>query len=435
MSDKISIFWFRRDLRTVDNRGLQEALKGDCPVLPLFIFDTEILSQLDDTRDARVQFIHREIEDIKHKLEDNYGTSMLIRHGNPLEVWKNLVDEYDIAEVYANRDYEPYARQRDKSVYEFLEGRDIRFRGFKDHVLLEKSEVLKDDGDPYVVFTPYKKTYKSLLRDEHFTDYAIYNYTDNFKKSNALDSIALEEMGFEAFDFEYPGRTINREIIENYHNTRDIPAEQGTTRLSMHLRFGTISIRKLGAIAREANEKYFDELIWRDFYQMILYHFPRSIDNAFREKYDDIAWEKNEEHFEAWCAGKTGYPLVDAAMRELNTTGWMHNRMRMLTASFLTKHLLIDWRWGERYFASKLLDYEAASNVGGWQWAAGSGVDAAPYFRIFSPERQKEKFDKEEKYIRQYVEEFGSSGYPTPIVDHKAARERALNRYQQAVKQ
>lgn len=435
MSDKISIFWFRRDLRTVDNHGLQEALKGDYPVLPLFIFDTEILDKLEEKEDARVQFIHQEIEDIKLKLEENYGTSIIIRHGSPKDIWKELVSEYEIAEVYANRDYEPYARQRDKSVYEFLENKGIRFRDFKDHVLLEKSEVMKDDGEPYVVFTPYKKTYKSRLRDEHLTDYAIYNYTDNFKKCNKLNSISLNEMGFAAFDFDYPGRSINREIIENYHNTRDIPSVKGTSRLSMHLRFGTISIRKLAAIAREANEKYLDELIWRDFYQMILYHFPNSLENAFREKYDDIQWENNEEHFEAWCAGKTGYPLVDAAMRELNTTGWMHNRMRMLTASFLTKHLLIDWRWGERYFAHKLLDYEAASNVGGWQWAAGSGVDAAPYFRIFSPERQKEKFDKDEKYIRQYVAEYGSSSYPNPIVDHKEARERALNRYKQAVKQ
>jgi deoxyribodipyrimidine photo-lyase len=432
-TDNIAVFWFRRDLRLQDNHGLFQALSANEPVLPLFIFDWEILNELEDRSDARVQFIHQEIEAIKLELEEKYGSSLLIKYGKPQNVWEEVLAEYPVKTVFCNRDYEPYARQRDKDLYHWFKEQGVDFRGFKDHVLLEKNEVLKDDGDPYVVFTPFMKRYKSLLKSEHFKDFDWHYYKENWKKTEPLNSISLAEMGFKEFEFEYPSRIINKDIIANYHKTRDTPSIKGTTRLSLHLRFGTISVRKLAKIAQEVNEKFFNELIWRDFYQSIVYHFPKSVEKAFRPAYDSIKWENNEAHFKAWCQGKTGYPLVDAGMRELNETGFMHNRVRMLVASFLTKHLLIDWRWGEAYFAQKLLDYEAASNVGGWQWAAGSGVDAAPYFRIFNPELQLKKFDPDHKYVRKWVPEFETSKYPEPIVVHKEARQRALDRYKQAL--
>jgi deoxyribodipyrimidine photo-lyase len=426
-----SIFWFRRDLRLEDNAGLYRALKHGDPVLPLFIFDKEILDKL-PAKDARVLFIHQEVSRLKKELEAQ-GSTLLIKYGNPLEIHKEIFKAYTPTAVFTNRDYEPYAQQRDKEIYAFYKEQGVDFTGYKDHVLLEKNEVLKDDGDPYVVYTPYMKTYKSVLTDFHLKAYPNKKYASAYEQRTPLPAISLKDMGFESFDFDFPSRTIDKSTIKEYHKTRDIPAIKGTTRLSLHLRFGTISIRALAKEAKQLNEKYFNELIWRDFYQSILYHFPKSLEDAFRPKYDEIKWENNEKHFEAWCAGKTGYPLVDAGMRELNETGFMHNRVRMLVASFLTKHLLIDWRWGETYFAEKLLDYEAASNVGGWQWAAGSGVDAAPYFRIFNPTTQLEKFDKDLKYVKKWVKEYGTDKYPKPIVEHKKARERALERYKDAV--
>lgn len=431
MADPISIFWFRRDLRLEDNHGLYEALKGDNPVLPLFIFDWNILSKLEDSDDARVQFIHQEVADLKKRLEE-LGSSLLVRYGKPEKVWDDLLREFPIAQVYTNRDYEPYAQKRDQALYRKLQDQNISFKGFKDQVLFEKDEILKDDGDPYVVYTPYSKKHKARLSEEGLASYPSEK-SRNYYQTKPLDLIPLSDMGFQSFDFDYPSRQIDEDVIADYHKTRDLPSIKGTSRLSLHLRFGTISIRQLAKIAQKVNGKFLNELIWRDFYQAILYHFPQSLEDAFRPEYDQLKWENNEEHFEAWCEGKTGYPLVDAGMRELNNTGFMHNRIRMLTASFLTKHLLIDWRWGEAYFARKLLDYEAASNVGGWQWAAGSGVDAAPYFRIFSPERQLERFDKDLKYVKEYVPEYGTDQYPERIVEHKAARERALERYKQAL--
>lgn len=430
-SSKRSLFWFRRDLRLEDNAGLYHALKKGNPVLPLFIFDKEILEKL-PSRDARVLFIHQEISRLKKELEA-MGSTLLVKYGKPLDVHKEIFETFAPTAVFTNRDYEPYAQQRDKEIYNFYKEKDVPFKGYKDHVLLEKNEVLKDDGDPYVVFTPYMKTFKSVLTDFHLKPYPNKKYTSAYEQRKPLPNLSLKELGFEEFDFDFPSREIDKSIIKDYHKTRDIPSVKGTTRLSLHLRFGTISIRNLAKVAQQTNEKYFNELIWRDFYQSILYHFPKSLDDAFKRKYDEIKWENNEAHFKAWCAGKTGYPLVDAGMRELNETGFMHNRIRMLVASFLTKHLLIDWRWGETYFAEKLLDYEAASNVGGWQWAAGSGVDAAPYFRIFNPTLQLDKFDKDKKYVKQWVKEFGTDEYPEPIVEHKKARERALDRYKEAV--
>lgn len=431
--EKISIFWFRRDLRLEDNHGLYKALESGYPVLPLFIFDQDILAPLEDEQEARVQFLHQEVLALK-KIFEEHGGSFLVRYGRPMAVWKDILAKYPVAAIYANRDYDPYGRSRDKGLYEMAQERDIPFLGFKDQVIFDKAEVMKDNGEPYVVFTPYMKRYKQLIEDQHLAAFPSEKGLDHLHQTDPLSVPSLEEMGFASFPFEYPSRRVSDQIIKEYHQKRDLPAVRGTSRLSLHLRFGTISIRGLAQRARRINPKFFNELIWRDFYQAILYHFPQSLEKSFKPEYDQIAWENNEAHFTAWCAGKTGYPLVDAGMRELNATGYMHNRVRMVVASFLTKHLLIDWRWGERYFARKLLDYEAASNVGGWQWAAGSGVDAAPYFRIFNPARQIERFDPDLRYVRRWVSEYDTADYPAPIADHKAARERALERYKSALK-
>lgn len=430
---KISVFWFRRDLRIDDNAGLYHALKSEYPVLPLFIFDSNILDDLEDEEDARVQFIYQEVMDIKRKLENEFSSSLIVRYGDPIQIYDDILNEYDVAEVYANRDYEPYAIKRDKAVYDFLKSKDISFRGYKDQVLFDKSEVVKDDCTPYTVYTPYMKKYKSQLTPFYLKSYPVDRYVSEFFNTEALPALSLSDLGFQETNVDFPSREFDKNVIAGYHNTRDIPSIKGTSKLSLHLRFGTISIRKLARLAQRENEKFFNELIWRDFYQMILYHFPQTVNKAFKPKYDEIRWENDEEQFKKWCEGKTGYPLVDAGMRELNQSGYMHNRVRMLVASFLTKHLLIDWRWGEAYFAAKLLDFDQASNVGGWQWAAGCGVDAAPYFRVFNPELQLKKFDPDYKYVKKWVPEWGTREYTKPIVDHKAARERVLERYKKAL--
>ncbi len=433
MSDqKITCFWFRRDLRLDDNAGLFRSLESGNSVLGVFIFDRNILDKLNDRTDKRVQFIHQEVMAMKALLED-WGSSILIKYTTPKEAWKEITSEYNIAEVYCNRDYEPYARERDEQLYDWFKSKDIIFKGFKDQVVFEKSEIVKADGTPYLVYSPYMRQWKKQLTDDHLASYPTTGRKDNFLKIHPFENISLGDMGFEATDFEYPSREFDEEVIKNYHKTRNFPAKRGTTRLSMHLRFGTISIRKLMRLAKATNEKFWNELIWREFFVMVLYHHPHSVDKAIKPKYDRIEWENNEEHFKAWCAGKTGYPMVDAGIRELNETGFMHNRVRMVVASFLTKHLLIDWRWGEAYFAEKLLDFEQSSNIGGWQWAAGSGCDAAPYFRVFNPTSQAEKFDPGSKYIKKWVPEVNTSKYPKPIVEHKIARERALERFKSAL--
>lgn len=421
----------RRDLRLADNHGLYKALSGAKPVLVFFLFDKEILNKL-PAEDARVQFIWEELKSLKTQLRKR-GSDLLVLHDTPMQALEKIVAKYKPVSVFTNRDYEPNAIKRDKAIYEFLKSKGIDFKGYKDQVLLEKGEVLKDDGKPYVVYTPYSKRYKETLKEEHFKPFPSEDIA-NYHPCDDLNFPSLEEMGFKSFPFDYPERSIDAEIIKNYHNTRDIPSIKGTSRLSLHLRFGTISIRNLARQAQQFNEKYFNELIWRDFYQQVLYHFPHSFENSFRKEYDQIRWEHNEAHFKAWCEGKTGYPMVDAGMRELNATGFMHNRVRMVVASFLTKHLLLDWRLGEAYFAEKLLDYEAASNVGGWQWAAGSGVDAAPYFRVFNPELQLKKFDPDLKYIKKWLKEYGTDRYPKAIVNHKEARLRAIERYKEVLK-
>lgn len=430
---KTTLFWFRRDLRLEDNTGLFYALQQEENVLPLFIFDRNILDLLEDKKDARVEFIHREILDIKAQLEKK-GSSMLIRYGKPEEIFPELIEEYDIQSVYTNRDYEPYAKKRDQQIEKLLKEKSVSFFAFKDQVIFEPGEILNGSGEFYKVFTPFSKTWLEKFKESHVEPLGEPKWK-NLQKIDPLKAITLGEMGFEKSEIEIPPRVADKDIISHYDQTRNFPAKDGTSRLGIHLRFGTISIRKLAKIAFNLNQTYLNELIWREFYMMILGYNPQVVDQAFKPAYDQIPWRNNEEEFEAWCEGKTGYPIVDAGMRELNTTGYMHNRVRMIVASFLTKHLLIDWRWGEAYFAKKLLDFELASNNGGWQWAAGTGTDAQPYFRVFNPESQTEKFDKDLKYIKKWVPELGTSSYPKPIVDHKFARQRAIDTYKKALDQ
>lgn len=423
-----TVFWFRRDLRLQDNAGLFHALKESEEVLPVFIFDSEILEKLEDKADLRVAFIHQSLTLIQKQLED-LGSTLLVLHGYPLEIFKELTPKA----VYTNHDYEPYARSRDAQVKEILESKGVVFKTFKDQVIFEKGEVTKDDGKPYTVFTPYSRKWKSKLEELALKSFATEKYFDHFKKIVPIALPTLKEIGFQETSFNFPERLVKQSIVEQYDKQRNFPAIAGTTKLSVHLRFGTVSIRKLAQLALEKNETWLNELIWRDFYHMILWYFPQVETKAFKPAYDKIEWRNNEKEFKAWCEGKTGYPIVDAGMRELNATGFMHNRVRMITASFLTKHLLIDWRWGEAYFAKKLLDFDLAANNGGWQWAASSGCDAAPYFRVFNPALQTEKFDPKLEYIKKWIPEFGTEKYPNPIVDHKLARERVLRVYKEAL--
>lgn len=430
--EQITLFWHRRDLRFEDNTGLYSALKYEKNVQPIFIFDTDILDKLPRT-DKRVDFIHDALIKLRNKYAE-YDTQLWVFYGKPREVYSKLIGSYNLKKVYANRDYEPYAQKRDKSIYELLKAQDIEFLGKKDHVVFEKNEVLKKDDNPYTVFTPYSKIWKSLLTPFYYKAYPVEKYVSNLYKSKEAKWESVYDNGFHSSGLEFSAPTFDEEIIQNYQKNRDFPAKSGTTKLSVHLRFGTISIRKCVAKAIELQSgTWLNELIWRDFYHMILYHFPHVAKEPFRSKYKAVVWENNEDHFKAWCEGKTGYPLVDAGMRELNGTGFMHNRVRMVVASFLTKHLLIDWRWGEAYFAEKLLDFDLPANNGGWQWAAGCGTDAAPYFRVFNPTSQLDKFDKNLAYVKQWVPEYGTDNYANPIVEHKAARQRALDRYKEAL--
>ena len=428
----IAIQWFRRDLRLEDNRALNAALQSGYPVRCIFIFDRTILDKIEDRNDARVSFIHNELISLDKTLRE-HGSSLHVYYGHPTEIWKGLIAATQIAEVFCNRDYEPYALERDKEIFNLLQSEGIKFSGRKDHVIFEKSDIVKDDGRPYTVYTPYSRKWKSVLNADP-SQIESSTATFHFEKDTTGKIPSLTSMGFQPNTIiEIPTREFATQIIQRYHEFRDLPSVRGTSRLSIHLRFGTVSIRALVRQALHINEKWLNELIWRDFYQMILFHFPHSATSAFKPAYDHITWENNEEDFRKWCNGMTGYPIVDAGMRELNATGFMHNRVRMITASFLTKHLLIDWRWGERYFAAKLLDFELASNVGGWQWAAGSGCDAAPYFRVFNPALQTEKFDSSFAYIKHWVPEYGSDKYPAPMVEHSFARNRAINTYRKAL--
>ncbi|MEO8109611.1 MAG: deoxyribodipyrimidine photo-lyase [Ginsengibacter sp.] len=432
--EKINIFWFRRDLRMYDNAGLYHALKDGLPVLPIFIFDTNILDKLEEKKDKRVEFIRDVLVDMQKQLEE-LKSSLYVHYGTPAQAFKKLMSEYEIAGVFTNHDYEPYALERDNEIKKLLEENNIAFKTYKDQVIFEKGEVLKDDGKPYTVYTPYSKKWKETLTDFYLKPYPCRKYFKNFNEHSPFRIPSLTSMGFKEKDQYIPPKDPAESTIKNYNETRDYPAlEDGTSRLGIHLRFGTVSIREEISKAKKLNSTFLNELIWREFYMSILWHFPHvGHHKAFKPAYDKIDWRNNEDEFGKWCKGETGYPIVDAGMRQLNETGYMHNRVRMITGSFLCKDLLVDWRWGEAYFAQKLLDYDLAANNGGWQWVAGSGCDAAPYFRIFNPELQTKKFDKDLKYIQKWVPEFQEFTYPKPIVDHKEARERCLTAYKKAL--
>lgn len=426
MKEKIALFWFRRDLRLNDNHGLHQALNGPFPVLPIFIFDENILEELPKD-DSRLTFIHDTLSSI-HDVLKSHSSSLLSLKGKPIEVWKTLVNQYDIQAVYTNADYEPYAIQRDQQVAELLNNIEIPFYAFKDQVIFEKDEVLKQDGKPYTVYTPYKNKWLEKFHDGLLQDFKVDLWQNYFKLK--CDFPSLSDLGFQRSTIEVLPYDLS--VINDYENTRNFPAVTGTSALSPHLRFGTVSIREIIAKTK-SNAMFFSELIWREFFMQILYHFPDVVHHNFSRKYDGVKWRNNDEEFEKWKKGETGYPIVDAGMRELNATGYMHNRVRMITAGFLCKHLLIDWRWGEAYFAEKLLDYELSANNGNWQWSAGTGCDAAPYFRIFNPIEQIKKFDPDYKYIRKWVTDLDELTYPLPIVEHKFARERALKVYKEGL--
>lgn len=431
MEENFSVFWFRRDLRLDDNLGLNAALSSGLKVIPIFIFDTEIINKL-EKNDLRIKMIHAALVKLNDAMLGNRcNVGMYL--GNPKAVFESLLKKFKIKSVYANHDYEPYAIERDKSIKSFLEKKNVTYKSFKDQVIFEKDEVVKDDGNPYKVYTPYSRKWIEKLKSTGF---------ETCKSETKLNSLAslelpyltLKEIGFDEKEFDIPLFNINSKTIEKYEETRNFPYLNSTSRIGAHLRFGFVSIRKLVEKAlKNSNKTYLKELIWREFFMQILWHFPYTQEKSFKPKYDSIKWLNNDEEFKKWCEGNTGYPLVDAGMRELNQTGFMHNRVRMLVGSFLCKHLLIDWRWGEKYFAKKLLDYEMSSNVGNWQWVAGCGVDASPYFRIFNPKEQIKKFDKDFKYIKKWVPEFQSSLYPNEIIDHKFARNRCLETFKAAV--
>ncbi|PIA80298.1 deoxyribodipyrimidine photolyase [Gaetbulibacter sp. 4G1] len=433
MKNSVNIFWFRRDLRLDDNVGLFHALKGDHPVLPIFIFDSEILDRL-QKKDARVTFIYKTLQSMRNILQNDNNSSIAIYYGKPIDAYKDLINEYNISTVYTNHDYEPYAKKRDEEIKSFLIKNNIEFKTYKDQVIFEKDEVTKKDGNPYLVYTPYMKTWKEKFKSNDLNFYHSNPCLNNLIKNKKLPNISLLDIGFKKSNQKITSYTVTPTLVQNYESTRNFPAKDTTSRLGPHLRFGTVSIRKMikKAIA-EKNEIFWQELIWREFFMQILWHFPHTENKSFKPKYDRIQWRNNEKEFKIWCEGKTGYPLVDAGMRQLNATGFMHNRVRMLVGSFLCKHLLIDWRWGEAYFAKKLHDYEMASNIGNWQWVAGCGVDAAPYFRIFNPTTQIQKFDKNLAYIKKWVPDFQELTYSTPMVDHKFARERCLKTYKEAL--
>jgi deoxyribodipyrimidine photo-lyase len=432
MHKKMTIFWFRRDLRLADNHGLFAALSKGEPVQAIFIFDKNILSKLTDKNDARISFIHQQLLKLNAELA-KLGSSLWVFYGDPLSVFKNelqakMPNNTSVGDVYANHDYEPNAIQRDAAINDWLLSKNNALLTFKDQCIFEKKEVVKDDGLPYTVFTAYKNKYYKTLTAESFKSFDSQKYFTNFYANNGFPIPSLEEIGFEPSEIQFPVIEFES-ILKEYANTRNFPSVKGTSRISVHLRFGTVSIRALAKASFGKSETWFNELVWRDFYFQILWHFPYVVNSAFKPNYNHIEWRNNEDEFEKWCNGQTGYPIVDAGMRELNATGFMHNRVRMIVASFLTKHLLISWQWGEAYFAKKLLDFELSSNNGGWQWAAGCGCDAAPYFRIFNPAEQTKKFDPKFSYIKKWVPEFQEFHYPAPIVDHKFARERCLQTY------
>jgi len=428
----ISIFWFRRDLRLEDNHGLFQALSQSKQVRPIFIFDSHILKKL-PRQDARVEYILNALGDLNDAMKKN-RCCIGMYHGEPEAIFKKWVQEEKIDRVVANHDYEPYAQKRDANIKRLLASKGIAFETYKDQVIFEKGEVVKDDGTPYKVYTPYSRKWLDRWKNNRFIHYPSQTLLHHLESKANLPQLTLADLGFESSSKKMPHYDVNERVMDSYEATRNYPALDSTSRVGTALRFGTISIRKLvqkAALRKEIT--YLKELIWREFFMQILWHFPHTVNQSFKPQYDRIEWHNNEQEFEKWCAGETGYPFVDAGMKELNATGFMHNRVRMLVGSFLCKHLLIDWRWGEAYFAEKLMDYEMASNVGNWQWVAGCGVDAAPYFRIFNPTDQIKKFDQKHEYLKKWVPNYQEPDYPRPIVDHKWARERCLKTYKAAL--
>tara|TARA_B110000003_G_scaffold63194_3_gene63653 strand:- start:9277 stop:10575 length:1299 start_codon:yes stop_codon:yes gene_type:complete len=429
---KYTLFWFRRDLRLIDNVGLFKALSKSNNVIPIFIFDTNILSKL-PVDDPRIQIIYDTLESINESL-NKFNSNIACFKGNPLKIIKDLIQKITIERVVFNHDYEPYSIIRDNEISKYLKQNNIEVNTYKDQVIFEKDEVVKSDGTPYKVYTPFSKIwikkYESII-DEDFPSEKLLM---NFASHHSLQFLTFTELGFLKSKIEIPSYKFNSTIIKEYESTRNFPSLDNTSKLGVYLRFGLLSIRKLVHKANmESDNTFLKELIWREFFMQILWHFPDTVESSFKPKYDRIEWLNNEDDFKKWCSGNTGYPIVDAGMRELNNTGFMHNRVRMIVGSFLCKHLLIDWRLGEAYFASKLLDYEQSSNIGNWQWVAGCGVDAVPYFRIFNPYEQVKKFDKELLYIKKWVPELEEMNYPEPIIDHKFARERCLKVYKSAL--
>ena len=421
----MNIFWFRRDLRLEDNIALYNATIQKEAVIPIFIFDSEIISSLQKD-DSRISFIFKTLFQIDVELKKQ-NSSLLIKVGKPIEVWKELIQKYTIQKVFFNKDYEPYAIKRDKEVEELLRSNNIIPYLFKDQVIFEEFEIVKDNGLPYTVFTPFKNKWLLNLKDVSFSE---NNPLPNFYKFKSTFP-TIESIGFVKSLINV--KPYNLSHIEKYDSIRNFPFIDQTSYISPYLRFGLISVRKMVSLAIKTNATYLNELIWREFFMQILFHFPKVITENFKSKYNNIEWRNNENEFNKWRKGETGYPIVDAGMRQLNKTGYMHNRVRMITAGFLCKHLLIDWRWGEAYFAEKLLDYDLSANNGNWQWASGTGCDSAPYFRIFNPSEQIKKFDKELKYINKWVVDYNELTYPQPIVEHKFARERALNTYKKGL--
>ena len=432
MKEQIQLFWFRRDLRLNDNCGLYHALNSGKKVLPIFIFDEDILYRLPDN-DARVSFLHQELININTQLK-NVGASLAVFHGKPLEVFEQLLEKHPIETVFTNHDYEPYALQRDQEIKDLLVSKSTGFKTFKDQVIFERNEIVKKDGTAYKVYTPYSKKWLEAFHHKGLQFFPSEGKLSELVQTTENPFLRLTDIGFQPSTIKVASYKVSPQLIDAYEETRNFPSKDSTSKLGTHLRFGTVSIREMVTKASKSNNIVFlKELIWREFFMQILWHYPQTTKNSFKPQYDRILWRNNEEEFKKWCIGETGYPLVDAGMRELNETGFMHNRVRMLVGSFLCKHLLIDWRFGEAYFAEKLHDYEQSSNVGNWQWVAGCGVDAAPYFRIFNPTTQIQKFDKELTYIKKWLPDFQELTYPAQIVDHKMARERCLATYKEAL--
>ncbi len=465
-----ALVWLRRDLRLDDNAALYHALKSGAEVTTVFIFDTAILAPL-PRADRRVEFIHGSVAALKDELQA-LGSDLLVRHGAADEEIVRMATEEGVSAVYCNHDYEPAAIARDERVAHALKANGIAFHTSKDQVVLERDEVLTGAGTMFTVFTPYSRAWRKVCDGFQLKAYPVRSYFDRFEKRTPEAMPSLTDIGFETTNLASLGIQAGASgaadlfqdflhRIHGYHDRRNFPGIKGVSYLSVHLRFGTISIRTLARTAMshggEGAETWVNELIWRDFYHQILWHRPDVVGHAFKKDLDTLAFSTDEAHFKAWCAGRTGFPIVDAAMRQLNETGYMHNRLRMIAASFLVKDLLIDWRWGEAYFAEKLIDFDLAANNGGWQWAASTGCDAQPYFRIFNPVSQSEKFDADGKFIRRYVPELAqldadsihapwlarpldlaSAGvrlgetYPAPIVDHAVQREKALKLFKRA---